>query len=136
LWMSASARETLGDAEGQLSARLAEHLSGTRPGEQLVIKTPGAYVYVTWSLVRESPHTSVHYLAIDLRGTKVAASAELTLTPAEQALYALLLAGKSYAEMAEEKFVSRTTVKTHVRHILRKLGASSRVALLAKLRAP
>ena len=49
-------------------------------------------------------------------------------------IHELLLQGMSYDEMAKARFVSRETIKTHVKSVFRKLGASSQVELLARLR--
>jgi ATP/maltotriose-dependent transcriptional regulator MalT len=62
---------------------------------------------------------------------RTAASAGLDpvapLTPREQEVLALLAAGLSNAEIAERLFISLSTAKVHVQHILKKLGAKTRL---------
>ena len=53
------------------------------------------------------------------------------LTPREAAVLELLQAGRSNGEIAAQLHVGVETVRTHARHIYRKLGVSSRRALLA-----
>jgi LuxR family transcriptional regulator, maltose regulon positive regulatory protein len=47
----------------------------------------------------------------------------------------LLSAGRSNAEIARELFVEQSTVKTHLIHLYRKLGISSRTQAIARARA-
>ena len=56
------------------------------------------------------------------------------LTPREQEILELLTHGRSTRSMAQALDVSQRTVKFHVSNVLRKLGADSRISLLAKLR--
>lgn len=53
------------------------------------------------------------------------------LTPTESTVYRMLIQGAGDAEIAEELFISRHTVKFHVRNILRKMGAGNRKELLS-----
>ncbi|MCD2099799.1 helix-turn-helix transcriptional regulator [Rhodococcus rhodochrous] len=48
------------------------------------------------------------------------------LTAREREVFALVVRGASNAEIAEELVISIFTVKTHVKKILRKLGAANR----------
>ncbi|HET9395185.1 MAG TPA: response regulator transcription factor [Nitrospiraceae bacterium] len=62
------------------------------------------------------------------------ASAINSLTPRERAVLDWLRQGKSNKEVARKLRLCEATVKVHVRHIMRKLGASNRtqVALIAE----
>ncbi|MDQ1084232.1 MULTISPECIES: LuxR C-terminal-related transcriptional regulator [Microbacterium] len=57
------------------------------------------------------------------------------LTPAQQAIAALLAEGHSSAEIARRKNISVNTLKTHIRLIYRKLGVSNRAEAVAILLA-
>jgi selenocysteine lyase/cysteine desulfurase/DNA-binding CsgD family transcriptional regulator len=52
------------------------------------------------------------------------------LTPTEIKVARLVASGRSNPEVAEELFLSRNTVQTHVSHILAKLGARSRAEII------
>lgn len=53
-----------------------------------------------------------------------------SLTGSEKKIYDLVCQGQTDAEIAEKLFISRHTVKFHVRNILRKAGVSNRKELL------
>lgn len=74
---------------------------------------------VTRSLIEAFAHTP---------DSSTAAPAQLrkTLTPREIEVLTLLARGISNAEIAEELFISEATAKTHVSHILTKLGLRDR----------
>ncbi|MBD8044363.1 response regulator transcription factor [Arthrobacter sp. Sa2BUA2] len=67
-------------------------------------------------LLREpTPEVSRHAASVD------------TLTPREREVFTLIAGGLSNPEIAARLFLSEATVKTHVGHILAKLGARDRV---------
>lgn len=54
-------------------------------------------------------------------------SAWAALTGREREVLGPLVAGRTYAEIAAEPFISEKTVSVHVSNILRKTGTSSRI---------
>ncbi len=65
------------------------------------------------------------------RAAQFASTAAL-LTERERDILEDLLRGASNASIAESHTLSIETVKTHVKHILRKMGASNRAELIAR----
>lgn len=61
----------------------------------------------------------------------LAPSSDASFTPRETELLALIAEGRANDEIAEMLVIEVSTVKTHVRSILRKLGVSTRRELLA-----
>jgi DNA-binding CsgD family transcriptional regulator len=57
------------------------------------------------------------------------------LTPSETEIFSLLLEGSTDADIAAKLFISRNTVKFHVRNILRKAGVANRRELLSHVLA-
>jgi PAS domain S-box-containing protein len=60
---------------------------------------------------------------------------ELHLTPRQSEVLRMLERGRSTAEIADELHLSRETVRNHVRHLLRAVGARSRLEAVAVARA-
>jgi DNA-binding CsgD family transcriptional regulator len=54
------------------------------------------------------------------------------LTRRERQVLNLMAAGKTNAQIAARLFISDNTVKSHVRHIMQKLGTSNRTAVVAR----
>ena len=57
------------------------------------------------------------------------------LSPREMEVAALVISGKTYAEIGETIFISPRTAEHHIARIRRRLGATSRSDLIARLRA-
>jgi LuxR family transcriptional regulator, maltose regulon positive regulatory protein len=89
-----------------------------------------------------APPIPAHYLRRllaalerDATGTKSAAAGLAEpLTEREMEVLRLLASGKSNRRISSELFVSVGTVKTHVNHLYRKLGAHSRTQAVARAR--
>lgn len=60
---------------------------------------------------------------------------EFHLTPRQSEVLRMLERGRSTAEIADELHLSRETVRNHVRHLLRAVGAKSRLEAVAVARA-
>ena len=56
------------------------------------------------------------------------------LTPREREVLAHVVAGRTYAEIAQELVISEKTVSVHVSNLLRKTGTSSRIELTELVR--
>jgi len=144
LWISTSARDLLEQAGGQASLQgriietlraLAKSKDGTDASQFVIKQKERSYIFGKMSFVRESPDTSVHYVAVELQGSDVSSHAkEVTLSPAERGVYAALLRGASYPAIARERFVSLETVRSQVKTVFRKFGVRTRFELMAKYR--
>jgi DNA-binding NarL/FixJ family response regulator len=53
------------------------------------------------------------------------------LTSREREVLALLASGATNAQLADQLTVAESTVKSHVKHILHKLGAANRAAAIS-----
>ncbi|KUN04513.1 transcriptional regulator [Streptomyces canus] len=73
---------------------------------------------------------SLHHLPDDASPASTA-SLSAPLTPRESEVLVLLAQGKSNAEIAEKMSVSTATVRSHVHHLLRKLGVGTRAQAVA-----
>ncbi|HEX4108265.1 MAG TPA: helix-turn-helix transcriptional regulator [Solirubrobacteraceae bacterium] len=70
---------------------------------------------------------------LSLPGLPVSGVAVQELTPREREVLDLAIAGASNRAIATALRVSITTVKSHVQHILAKLGASNRAQVIARV---
>ena len=68
-------------------------------------------------------------------GFEDAPAEAFALTKAESKVAEILLLGCTNPEIGKRLFVSRATVRTHVRHIFEKLGVHSRFEAISKLRS-
>ena len=103
---------TVLDSDG---GRVAVEISSVplRQGEHVV----GVFGQVSDLLEEPEPHPELH------------------LTPRQEEVLRMLERGRSTVQIAEELHLSRETVRNHVRHLLRALGASSRLEAVAVARA-
>jgi PAS domain S-box-containing protein len=117
------ARKVLGntdvtDAQVAVVDTVGRHLSveissvPLRRGEHVI----GVFGQVSDVLEEPQPHPKLH------------------LTPRQAEVLRLLERGRSTTQIAEELHLSRETVRNHVKHLLRALGASSRLEAVAVAR--
>jgi DNA-binding CsgD family transcriptional regulator len=139
LWLSESARATLGtEGTAALKERIRASMSELQaPGQnskEFVLNIEGKNrLFGAMSFVRENAQSSIHYIAVELRGTDVDTSAnEFKLTRSELEVYKLLMQGMANEAIAKTRFVSIETVRSHVKSVFRKMGVSSRVELLVQ----
>lgn len=66
-----------------------------------------------------------------LRGLHTGPALEAALTPREHEVVMLIVNGADNAEIASRLVISENTVKTHVSHILEKLGVKNRADLIS-----
>jgi DNA-binding CsgD family transcriptional regulator len=91
---------------------------------------PRAVVHLVEDIDRES--RSVGERILDLVGER-SEKMEVSLTSRENEVLGLLAAGLTDREVAVRLGIRHATARNHVRHILEKLGVSSRVAAVAKV---
>lgn len=108
-------------------------------GVYACLRKPVSAGAVRAALHRAGEGTSVMRRCLDAAGDTTSRRRQprvdaCELTPREKEILQLLLDGRKTPGMAEALEVTPRTVKFHVANLLRKLGCSSRLALLAKLR--
>ena len=88
----------------------------------------------TWDIMRADARLRPHGIRRGRRGPRARpATGRDSLTATEQKVAGLVAAGQSNPDIANQLFLSRRTVETHVSHILAKLGANSRVDIAREL---
>jgi LuxR family maltose regulon positive regulatory protein len=93
--------------------------------------TPQAQTFVK-HLLRELAPTTPKTLP---RAELTALSAAASITPREQQILALIASGLSNREISAQLAFAESTVKTHLKHIYRKLGVNNRTRAIAQARA-
>jgi DNA-binding NarL/FixJ family response regulator len=98
----------------------------------------GASACLSWSTQARDVHNAIHLASRGMQVTPLASAApagaperEPLLTRREGDVLRLLRQGRANGEIALELHIGVETVRTHARHIYRKLGVGSRRALLA-----
>jgi PAS domain S-box-containing protein len=148
-WMNPAARALVGDRVGQPFTRVVAPEETRRARELFARKIVGNTEVTDASVVVVDPdgaHVGVEISSVPLRrGEHVVGvfgqvsdvieeplpHPDLHLTPRQSEVLRLLERGRSTAQIADELQLSRETVRNHVRHLLRALGASSRLEAVA-----
>jgi DNA-binding NarL/FixJ family response regulator len=144
VWVSKAAQRILAGHLGEgrsLPASLVEAArSVTRGGAHpATLRFPAGGANVTAEVRRATATTGETFASIDLRSPIGDLPGELRkrfgLTGAEAEVLSDVAKGLSNAEIARQRFVSVTTVRTHVAHILSKMGVHSRLQACVLVRA-
>lgn len=148
-WMNHAARALVGDRVGQQFTSVVAPEETRRARELFARKIVGNTEVTDAPIVVVDPdgaHIAVEISSVPLRrGEHVVgvfgqvadvieephAHPDLHLTPRQSEVLRLLERGRSTAQIADELQLSRETVRNHVRHLLRALGASSRLEAVA-----
>lgn len=151
-WTNPAARKLVGDRVGQQFTSVVAPEETRRARELFARKIVGNTEVTDAAVVvlgREGERVVVEISSVPLRhGEHVVgvfgqvsdvleepqAHPELHLTPRQAEVLQMLERGRSTAQIADELHVSRETVRNHVRHLLRALGASSRLEAVAVAR--
>jgi PAS domain S-box-containing protein len=150
-WINPAARRLAGNVEGRDLGDVVAPEYVTRAREELarkllgaavtdfeleIVDAQGRHVVVEISSVPlEDDHQVVGVFGI-VHPVRVQTRAEPihALTPRQTQVLRLLAGGASTTQIEEELHVSRETVRNHIRHILRALGAHSRLEAVAVAR--
>ena len=106
--------------------------------QELVVDSPRSY----WPTLEDGQPITPRRIAIDVIhfgmeyqwASEANARAWEALTPREQHVAALVCLGYTNKGIAKKLVVATSTVKTHVRHILRKFGLNGKLELKGVLR--
>ena len=151
-WLNAAAIALVGDARGRpfttliapedverARARFADRLRGTAPPTDFAVDllTVGggrARVEISSVALESGDHHAFGVFGLAVRvpgGERDGGHAEHYLTPRQAQVLRLLASGASTEQIATTLHLSRETVRNHVRHVLRALGARSRLEAVA-----
>jgi PAS domain S-box-containing protein len=148
-WVNAAARNIVGDVRGRQftsvvapeeTLRAREHFARKIVGAATV--TDGGFVVVDAQgdrmavevssvPVRKGEHIVGVFGQVTDLVEKPHPHPDLQLTPRQAEILDLLERGRSTRQMAEELHLSVETVRNHVRHVLRAVGAHSRLEAVA-----
>jgi PAS domain S-box-containing protein len=112
--------------------------TGRLAGEREIVRADGRHVRVQFAAHSEqiTDQRLILYVVLDVRLGLLqlrlpAQSATKPLTPRELEIVAKIAMGRRWHEIAADLFITQSTVKTHVRNAMRKLGARSQAQLVA-----
>lgn len=148
LWLNRASRELVGDREGEKFANVLEPASVPVANQAFAQKILGTVASTEYEVTLRSqdgglvradistvPVRGDHHVAgvfglaeIDRQAPVARATTDgVSLTPRQAQVLHLLARGCSTEQMAEELGVAVDTVRNHIRAILRRLGAHSRL---------
>jgi PAS domain S-box-containing protein len=151
-WMNEASRKLVGDQVGQqftsvvapeetrrareLFARKVLGNTDVTDAQVAVVDTAGRHLAVEISSVplRRGEHVIGVFGQVSDVLEEPQPHPKLHLTPRQAEVLRLLERGRSTTQIAEELHLSRETVRNHVKHLLRALGASSRLEAVAVAR--
>ena len=151
-WMNDSARALVGEQVGrqftsvvapeetrrarELFARKIVGNTTVTDAPVTVVDKTGAHVGVEISSVplKQGEHVVGIFGQVTSVLEEPHAHPSLHLTPRQSEVLRLLERGRSTTQIAEELHLSRETVRNHIRHLLRAVGASSRLEAVAMAR--
>jgi PAS domain S-box-containing protein len=151
-WMNEASRKLVGDQVGQqftsvvapeetrrareLFARKVLGNTDVTDAQIAVVDTAGRHLAVEISSVplRRGEHVIGVFGQVSDVLEEPQPHPKLHLTPRQAEVLRLLERGRSTTQIAEELHLSRETVRNHVKHLLRALGASSRLEAVAVAR--
>jgi LuxR family transcriptional regulator, maltose regulon positive regulatory protein len=119
------------DEGAPMAALLGKLAAASAKGHAAAARLPAAYVE---RLLAAFEHAGLPVLAPARRGGVAMAGLVVALSDRELEVLQLLAAGKPNQAIAEELVVTLETVKSHVGHILGKLGVANRTQAVARAR--
>lgn len=151
LWLNDAAKHVFGDLAGELYTEVVAPEDVPRVRAEIEQMRSGAVSsdYEIAVLLRDGQRRRVEVSAVAIEGkaifhgvfgvvqrpgTRLAAAAESPLTHRQEEVLGLLASGQSTEQMAATLYLSRETVRNHVRGVLRALGAHSRIEAVAEAR--
>jgi PAS domain S-box-containing protein len=151
-WLNGAARRMVGDQTGRqftsvvapeethrardlFARKLIGNVEVTE-GTFSVVDTAGTHLSVEISSVplRRGEHVIGVFGQVSDVAQEPQPHPELPLTPRQAEVLRMLERGQSTAQIAEELYLSRETVRNHIRRLLQAVGASSRLEAVAVAR--
>ncbi len=126
LALAASQQLRLGDAAAAETLMEAAHLATETGYVRVILEVPG------FASILQEMGVSLAEAPTSAAGATPSAAQTIGLTEQEQRVLELLAADYSYEQIAAELVVSVNTVRTHVRHLYRKLSANRRDQAVAQ----
>jgi PAS domain S-box-containing protein len=146
-WLNDAAKELIGDVVGQSFTTVVgqEQLPEARARFLSNLQSTGSNDFPIDVVTADGEERRVEISSVALRGRHRAIGmfglamprraqqpkADHRLTPRQHEILGHLANGHSTDQIARELHLSRETVRNHVRHVLRRLGASSRLEAVA-----